>query len=123
MFDIQKYREELENALSLEAPDKQLKQLLSEDGSYRKLLDVLSDIVEDAYLHTYKAPPFPFADLGDGEWKRQLIGVLKEIVGWRIPPFVAAKICDFLWVKDKDRISAVSALDLYLRCLSEGIPG
>lgn len=123
MFDIQEYRKELENALSLEVPDKQLKQLLSEDESYRKLLDMLSDIVEDAYLHTYKAPPFPFADLGNGEWKRQLIGVLKEIAGWRIPPFVAAKICDFLWVKDKDRISAVSALDLYLRCLSEGIPG
>ena len=31
MFDIQEYRKELENALSLEAPDKQLKQLLSED--------------------------------------------------------------------------------------------
>lgn len=86
MFDIQEYRKELENALSLEAPDKQLKQLLSEDESYRKLLDMLSDIVEDAYLHTYKAPPFPFADLGNGEWKRQLIGVLKEIAGWRIPP-------------------------------------
>ena len=41
MFDIQEYRKELENALSLEAPDKQLKQLLSEDESYRKLLDML----------------------------------------------------------------------------------
>lgn len=40
MFDIQEYRKELENALSLEAPDKQLKQLLSEDESYRKLLDM-----------------------------------------------------------------------------------